>query len=82
MAGLLPFRATAGGPLPTYGMNHNAIPLELTRALTAPVPAVATDQGAVAIVADQVLELLPVSAGTWGWRTEAGEWWLVPVGLA
>jgi hypothetical protein len=31
------------------------------------------------IGADWYAELLPVSSSRWGWRTEAGDWWIVDV---
>lgn len=51
------------------------VPESLRRALLAPVPAVATDRGAVVLTPAGVLELRPLARATWAWDGErAGRW--------
>jgi len=40
------------------------------------------DDTPLIIGADFFFELLHIGGAVWGWRSEAGEWWLVRVGCA
>lgn len=65
--------ATAAALSSTWGM----VPESLRRALLAPVPAVATDRGAVVLTPAGVLELRQISTGLWAWEGErTGRAWI------
>ena len=46
------------------------VPPSLVRALSAPIPAVATDRGAVIVTPTGVLELRQLARGAWEWVGE------------